>query len=199
MRAPYDRDTDDHCSGLLSCILRVSIAISHPVSEFRVFSVSIQVTDLDDSPPYFSNELITVLHRKLLESVLPGRRLSLTPATDRDAPMNSRHAYSLTTPTAWFRLDYSPHGGGGGGALLDVVLLRTLDRESRDSYTLDVRCEDLAGNAAVLRVIIEVIDVNDHAPSFDRHAYKVEVPEDLEVNIEAVSIVTGRYITTLQY
>lgn len=52
---------------------------------------------------------------------------------------------------------------------------RTLDREAAPRHALEVSCSDgrLAGTA---RVLVRVLDVNDHAPAFPQRFYELRVP-----------------------
>lgn len=62
-----------------------------------------------------------------------------------------------------------------------LVLEQRLDRESRDAYALTLLAVDGGSPArtASLRMIINVVDVNDNAPSFTVTShYETTVPEN---------------------
>lgn len=63
----------------------------------------------------------------------------------------------------------------------NVILMKRLDRETLDVYNLELTLQtkvNMASNASA-RLLIQVEDVNDNWPTFDRKEYLVTVPESL--------------------
>ena len=166
---PFDRDV--RCRNEEECVLKLSVAIYRPISEFRMFQVHVVVEDIDDSTPAFPSSSVTL---RILESATVGLALRLPVAADSDSPKNSRLSYALITSTSWFRLRSSPDG-------LDLMLLKSLDRETTREYTLEVECKDGAGNKGHLKVDILVVDVNDNRPRFQRNSYQLFLKENHQV------------------
>ncbi|KAK6176856.1 hypothetical protein SNE40_015076 [Patella caerulea] len=72
------------------------------------------------------------------------------------------------------------------GSSGDIYLAKLLDRENIDQYNLTVNVE--AQNERVSAVVIvDVLDVNDNDPKFDREAYKSDVTHEDEANKSVLS------------
>ncbi|OWK53006.1 Protocadherin-16 [Lonchura striata] len=95
------------------------------------------------------------------------------------------------------RLEYWVAGGDPGQDFsLDPVsgVLSTahaLDREQIASYSLIVVVQDHGSppRSATMSVTVQVLDLNDNAPSFAQASYTVEVPEDLPVGALVLQLV----------
>lgn len=84
-----------------------------------------------------------------------------------------------------------PHGdfqlGTSTGALSTS---RTLDRETRAEYTLEVVATDRGSPAlsTTVTVQVKVLDVNDNSPIFSRSSYSVEVSEDAAEGTQVLEV-----------
>nr|XP_057942442.1 protocadherin Fat 3 isoform X4 [Doryrhamphus excisus] len=143
--------------------------------------VSLKVLDVNDNAPLFAS-----LHyvASVYENAVPNTLLTRLQASDPDEGLNRTVAYSLVdSANGFFSID--PVSGV-------VVLERTLDRESQDSYRLRVRASDQAGQQGALfsqvDLTVLVLDVNDNAPVFQRRDYAVTVPEDVAVGAEVLRV-----------
>lgn len=58
-----------------------------------------------------------------------------------------------------------------------------MDRETKASYTLDIRAKDLGNpsRSSTVEVTVKVIDKNDNEPKFGENQYSFEVKEDASV------------------
>ncbi|KAI1241391.1 hypothetical protein IHE44_0004863 [Lamprotornis superbus] len=105
-------------------------------------------------------------------------------ATDPDGGENGRLEYRLTggDPGQDFSLD--PVSG-----VLSTA--HALDREQIASYSLIVVVQDHGSppRSATMSVTVQVLDLNDNAPSFAQASYTVEVPEDLPVGALVLQLV----------
>ncbi|XP_011502737.1 PREDICTED: protein dachsous [Ceratosolen solmsi marchali] len=78
----------------------------------------------------------------------------------------------------------------------EVFLTRQLDYETQHRHRLVISVFDGAGLSANLSLNIDVQDVNDNPPVFERNEYYVEVMEDIKINsqilqVTAVDLDTG--------
>lgn len=93
--------------------------------------------------------------------------------------MNSFH--SAGDPHGDFQLHAST------GALSTA---RSLDRETRSEYTLEVVAMDRGSPAlsATVTVEVKVLDVNDNSPVFGKNSYSVEVSEDAAEGTQVLEV-----------
>ncbi|KAK2908823.1 hypothetical protein Q8A67_004660 [Cirrhinus molitorella] len=135
--------------------------------------LSIQVLDVNDNPPVFSQESYKVV---LPERTSADSFVVSVSATDKDSGQNGRISYRLlSSPVRGFYID-PDNGSVFTNKLLNYVangnVLRLLV-EARDSGDPSL--------FSVTSVDIEVMDFNDNAPFFTQNSYEVSVPEDVSV------------------
>ena len=132
--------------------------------------VVINVLDDNDNRPEFLEEEYLFY----LEEGLPlGSQLGYVTAQDRD--QSDRLVYSLIG-SQYFSVD-SVSGM--------VKTRRVLDREQMETHEFQVRVSDSGDSpqSATVRVRIQVLDVNDNAPTFDKNMpQRVSVPENRPKN-----------------
>ncbi|CAI5643507.1 unnamed protein product [Oreochromis niloticus] len=143
--------------------------------------IFLKVLDVNDNAPLFSS---THYLASVYENASPKALLTRLQASDPDEGLNRTVLYSLVdSVNGFFSID--PVTGV-------VVLEKSLDRESRDSYRVRVQATDRAGQQGALSsqvdLTILVLDVNDNAPVFQRRDYAVTVPEDVAVGTEVVRV-----------
>ncbi|XP_076607153.1 protocadherin Fat 3 [Chaetodon auriga] len=143
--------------------------------------ISLKVLDVNDNAPSFSS-----IHylASVYENAAPKALLTRLQASDPDEGLNRTVVYSLVdSVNGFFSID--PVSGM-------VILEKSLDRESRDSYRVRVQATDQAGQQGALSsqvdLTILVLDVNDNAPVFQRRDYAVTVPEDVAVGTEVLRV-----------
>ncbi|XP_045678135.1 protocadherin gamma-B5 isoform X16 [Phyllostomus hastatus] len=118
----------------------------------------IQVTDANDNPPVFSQDIYRV---SLPENVPPGTSVLQVSATDLDEGANSEITYSFYRTGQVFRLN-SKSG--------EITTLRTLDFEEIKEYSIVVEGRDGGGLAAQCTVEINIQDENDNIPEITFHS-----------------------------
>ncbi|XP_070699525.1 protocadherin Fat 3 [Pempheris klunzingeri] len=143
--------------------------------------ISLKVVDVNDNAPSFSS---THYLASVFENAAPKALLTRLQATDPDEGLNRTVVYSLVdSVNGLFSVD--PVSGM-------VILEKSLDRESQDSYRVHVQATDQAGQQGALSsqvdLTILVLDVNDNAPVFQRRDYAVTVPEDVAVGTEVLRV-----------
>ncbi|XP_037604589.1 protocadherin Fat 3 [Sebastes umbrosus] len=143
--------------------------------------ISLKVLDVNDNAPSFSS---THYRASVYENAAPKALLTRLQASDPDEGFNRTVVYSLVdSVNGLFSID--PISGM-------VILEKSLDRESRDSYRVRVQATDQVGQQGALSsqvdLTILVLDVNDNAPVFQRRDYAVTVPEDVAVGTEVLRV-----------
>ncbi|KAM9846402.1 protocadherin Fat 3 [Aulostomus maculatus] len=143
--------------------------------------ISLKVLDVNDNAPSFSSSHYLA---SVFENAAPNTLLTRLQATDPDEGLNRSVVYSLVDSVSGF-FSIDPVSGV-------VILERSLDRESRDTFRIRVKATDQAGQQGALSsqvdLTILVLDVNDNAPVFQRRDYSVTVPEDVAVGTEVLRV-----------
>nr|XP_033478927.1 protocadherin Fat 4 [Epinephelus lanceolatus] len=130
-------------------------------------SVVVKVKDVNNNPPEFSKERYDVA---VFENLASGASILTLEVTDRDEGGFSDGYFLYTKDT----FDINRQG---------VVSLRkdvTLDRETTDSYVLQVVAVDQVtdGLSSTAQLNITVLDYNDNAPQFPSIPDPLTIPED---------------------
>ncbi|XP_076861955.1 protocadherin gamma-A8-like isoform X18 [Brachyhypopomus gauderio] len=163
-------DREVLCGQTTPCTLHFQIILENPL-EF--FSVTIEVTDINDNPPRFSkNEM----EFEISESAFSGARFVIERAVDDDVGINGLQSYTLK-PTDNFVLKL--HSLSSGSKNVEMVLQKPLDREKQDHITLLLTAVD-GGEpkmSGTMQIQIIVLDANDNAPVCLQPLYKTSVTE----------------------
>ena len=134
--------------------------------------LTVDVGDSNDNAPIFKSDLYTVT---VSEDFPIDSALVQVQATDADDGDNGRVVYRLAQQTAAaFGDTFAVESNTG-----EVLLGKELDYEKIAQYMLLVTASDggLASMVVYTRVVVTVIDVNDHRPSIRFNAVE-EVPEN---------------------
>lgn len=135
--------------------------------------------------------LESVLHMELAQGGLLPLGLTL-PTLPDPVVMGFMLSRAFLTPVTGMLPCYSASSFLGGDPGQDFSLdpvsgvlstAHALDREQIASYSLIVVVQDHGSppRSATMSVTVQVLDLNDNAPSFAQATYMVEVPEDLPV------------------
>ena len=104
-------------------------------------------------------------------------------AKDEDHGYNGRLQYVITSGNEGSTFKMDTHSG-------DLLVMNTVDRETRDMYTITISVSDMGSPAksasAVLQ--IDVKDINDNAPEFYKDSYRVRVAEDVKLNTSILRV-----------
>ena len=95
----------------------------------------------------------------------------------------------LINPILFYSFEYAIKFGNNAGHFSinkntgEVRTTRTLDRENIARYTLVIVAQDvnLRCHKGRTELIVDVGDVNDHGPKFDRNPYQFSIREDTPV------------------
>ncbi|XP_032951867.1 protocadherin gamma-B5 isoform X17 [Rhinolophus ferrumequinum] len=118
----------------------------------------IQVTDANDNPPVFNQEVYRV---SLPENVPPGSTVLQVSATDLDEGINSEVTYSFKRTGQVFHLN-SKSG--------EITTLSTLDFEEIKEYSIVVEGRDGGGLVGQCTVEVNIQDENDNSPEVTFHS-----------------------------
>ena len=131
------------------------------------------VVDVNDNEPVFD---LKYYHKSIRENIIVGSSILTFNAQDSDHIGNSVR-YSLIS------------NGDSNSFLLNnttgvLTVVSPLDYEIKKVYTFNIRAQDSANRKliAVTHVTVDVIDVNDNAPSFvDVNTYEISVIENINM------------------
>ena len=191
LRTATSIDRDVICLHQSSCTLTMDVATG-PAEFFSVINIAVDVNDINDNPPTFTEDFVEV---SVSELSLPGASFALPIALDLDYGRNGLEHYTLQEDSEDFELAQSIEDGE-----LSLVLKRPLDREKQSFYQLTVLAFDggdpvLSGSLAV---DVSVGDANDNSPQFVNQSYTAFINEDMPVNqtlirVHAVDADIGEY------
>ncbi|XP_060102406.1 protocadherin Fat 1 isoform X1 [Heteronotia binoei] len=138
-----------------------------------VVTVNINVTDINDNTPVFSQDTYTAV---ISEDAEVEQSVITVMAADADGPSNNHIHYSIIDGNQGspFTIDLT---------LGEVKVAKPLDREKFSGYTLTVQASD-NGNPPrvnVTTVNIDVSDVNDNPPVFSKGNYSIIIQENKPV------------------
>ncbi|CAD5219163.1 unnamed protein product [Bursaphelenchus xylophilus] len=135
---------------------------------FNIDEIRIKVLDVNDNEPDFG---VTQKNFQILEAAPIGSKLILPMANDKDNDENGEIVeYSIVpegSPFNVVNLDGSLH----------LELMRALDREAVERYELTVIARDggSPSRTGKLQVEIQVVDVNDNFPVFEKNLYEFTI------------------------
>uniref|UniRef100_A0A8C6RX97 Protocadherin gamma subfamily B, 2 n=1 Tax=Nannospalax galili TaxID=1026970 RepID=A0A8C6RX97_NANGA len=132
--------------------------------------IRIQVTDANDNPPMFSQDVFRVTLR---EDVPPGFSVLQVMATDQDEGINAEITYSFHNVDEhvehFFKLDKKTG---------EITTKDNLDFESAKSYSLNVEAKDPGDLASHCSIQVEILDENDCVPEVTVTSVFTPLPED---------------------
>ncbi|XP_077122298.1 protocadherin gamma-B1-like isoform X26 [Ranitomeya variabilis] len=168
-------DKESLCEAAADCVLTFDVVVENPLN---VFSVKINIQDINDNSPKYLHDTLTL---EMSELTSPGRRFILQKAEDLDVGVNSLISYSLSE-NQYFALGEKV--STDGSVFPELILEKPLDRETQNKHELILTASD-GGNpvqtgTALINIIIN--DINDNSPVFTQDVYKVSVRENIPVN-----------------
>ena len=136
--------------------------------------ISIEVLDENDNAPQFKK---SEEHVRFSENRRPGTLQTISTAIDADSGLNGNVTdYRIVSGEGPFELIYNTKDFG---EILIINVTGELDRETRDSYFLQISATDKGTppKTGYMNVNITIDDVNDNSPVFDPSTYNARVNE----------------------
>ncbi|KAM8835014.1 protocadherin-16 [Synchiropus picturatus] len=127
------------------------------------------VTDQNDNPPVFSSPWAV----SVMEDQPVGYVLLFVKAGDQDEGENGRVSYRIQAGNSAARFSLDPNTGS-------LSILKALDREEQEVFNLTIIAEDHGKPqlSASQPLCVQLIDVNDEAPVFQRAEFEALVMEN---------------------
>lgn len=146
---------------------------------YALIHVEVAVRDINDNAPKFP---VPEMYIEIFESAPEGIRFPLEVAKDEDVGRNYIQTYTISS-NEHFIVDVL--SGEEGGLYAELVLVKELDRENEDTYTLDITALDEGAPplSGVLTVRIKVLDINDNTPTFENSFIKITLTEEAKVGL----------------
>lgn len=154
-----------------------SLQFQATTNAFHIFQITVILVDTNDNSPKFSRSSTTVA---IPEDARPEvTRFPLPSADDPDSGLFGLQRYVLLPETETFAL------ANNTGSEMFLVLKKSLDHEVFPSYEFKVIAYDGGSppRTGQLAISITVIDVNDHAPSFDQEQYNVTISKSISPGV----------------
>ncbi|XP_072254173.1 protocadherin gamma-C5-like, partial [Pyxicephalus adspersus] len=166
-------DRESLCGTSSSCLLHLEIVAENPL---ELFSLDIEVLDINDNSPYFSTNNQVIKITELIAS--PGVQFPLENAKDLDVGHNGVTLYNLS-PNPYFSLSVT--NWKDGTLIAELVLEKILDREDKSEHKLVLTAIDGGEppRSGSTQITVIVLDINDNAPVFDQPRYKINIQENL--------------------
>ncbi|KAL2077290.1 hypothetical protein ACEWY4_026794 [Coilia grayii] len=164
-------DREGLCGQNPSCVLALQVLIDNPLQLFRV---EVDIQDINDNFPVF----ITSEHvLNIAESTTVGTRFPLKGAEDLDVGSNALKSYKLS-PNEHFVLNLK--STKSGVKVPELMLQKPLDREKQPVHQLVLTAVDGGSppRSGTTEIVINVLDINDNAPQFEKVSYELQLRED---------------------
>uniref|UniRef100_A0A3P9A706 Protocadherin-8 n=1 Tax=Esox lucius TaxID=8010 RepID=A0A3P9A706_ESOLU len=176
-------DREQLCPRSPRCFVTFDI-VAFSKEKFQLIHVEIEVRDINDNSPQFLHNETTV---EISENVLVDSRFPLDIAVDHDVGNNYIQSYHIS-PSSHFIVDVRSREDGVKYA--ELVLVKAMDREAEDSYTIEVTATDGGEppRSGSMTVHIKVLDFNDNSPTFEHNSLKVELYEDSPLGYQVLKV-----------
>lgn len=173
-------DRDVVCRQNPKCIISLEVMSN----SMEICVIKVEIEDLNDNAPRFPTSHIDI---EISENAAPGTRFPLEGASDPDSGVFGVQSYSIT-PNELFGLEIKTRGDGS--KIAELVVQKSLDRETQSHYTYELSAEDGGDPPKIgaVQLNIKVIDSNDNNPVFDEPVYTVNVMENSPVNTIVIDL-----------
>ncbi|CAI9732465.1 protocadherin beta-15-like [Octopus vulgaris] len=174
-------DAESLCKYNTECFRMVDVAVQKDQSFFKILEIKVVIEDANDHQPEFPSKHISL---QFSDGDKKDTMRSIPNAVDRDVSVkNSQISYQLKENSdELFTLSFSKRFDGSYN--LGINLEKEIDREVKDTYTLQVIATDGGSppKQGVLSIKISVTDVNDNPPVYSQNSYNVTVNNQYQKN-----------------
>ena len=203
-RLPFDVNNatgDVYVSGVVdheeSRVYRLTVKArdrGSPPSEPASVSLTVHVVDLNDNAPTISVDTLSSTPgvAEIAEGSAVGSFVAHLSVFDADVGSKGRFTCELreegTTPQRP-RFTLTPMIGGDDGEF-QIRTSSELDHERQVLHELTVVCSDYGtpSMTSMMRVVVNVTDINDHDPEFVQSTYSAELDENNYIGAEVVTV-----------
>ncbi|XP_041050263.1 cadherin-23-like [Carcharodon carcharias] len=174
-------DKEQLCEDGLSCVLVFEAVIENPL---KLYHLEIEILDINDNAPAFKASELNI---EIPELQPAGTSFPLQSAIDPDAGTNSVRFYQLSS-SEYFTL--KTHSENEKTEIPELVLERPLDREQQAVHQLTLTAFDGGSpeKSGTTQIKINVLDVNDNAPSCEQNIYQTTTAENIPKNTLIVKV-----------
>ncbi|KAI5629977.1 protocadherin-19 isoform X1, partial [Silurus asotus] len=173
-------DRDTVCRQTPKCVISLEVMSN----SMEICVIKIEILDVNDNAPRFPTSHIDI---EISENAAPGTRFPLEGASDPDSGSNGVQTYTIT-PNDIFGLEIKTRGDGS--KIAELIVEKTLDRETQSHYTFEITAEDGGEppKTGSVQLNVKVIDSNDNNPVFDEPVYTVNVMENSPTNTLVIDL-----------
>jgi len=157
---------------------------------FSTLVIDVSVLDANDNRPQFEHVTYSV---SVLETTPVGSVVARVSAIDRDAGLNGRVRYKMTSRSqALYGDRYSILADTG-----EVVLLKSFEYAFQAYYSISIAAEDYGDvpSTSVASLFMTVVDVNDHSPEITFDPIGSEPSESRDGSTEGLFSVSRRSLS----
>ncbi|GAB1604334.1 putative protocadherin beta-18, partial [Argonauta hians] len=180
-------DSEKLCKYNTECFRIVEVAVRHKESFVKVIEVKVIIDDVNDHTPEFPIKDVSI---QFYETDSRGTTKSIPNAIDKDVGfLNSQITYQLKKDMDDpFKLSVVKKIDGT--RKLSIVLQKKLDREVKETYTLQVVAKDdgSPSHQGVLTIHVTVTDENDNQPVFSKNVYNVSINNRHDIYTPIVTV-----------
>ncbi|KAM6923457.1 uncharacterized protein FYW49_005903 [Xenentodon cancila] len=172
-------DREELCAKASKCTINVEAVMNSPLKLYRI---EVNILDINDNIPSFSGKSQFI---DIAENVLPGAIFPVLSAYDADVGKNDINTYKLKA-NEYFSL--AVHKGERVSA--DLVLQKALDREKQAVIKLTLTAVDggTPVNSGTSEIIINVLDINDNFPTFEKTLHKTTITENAPIGTTVITV-----------
>ncbi|KAL4713625.1 hypothetical protein ACJJTC_017666 [Scirpophaga incertulas] len=167
-------------------------ATSNDGSKHSEAKIILEIINLNDNAPVFEKELYKV---SILESAQHPEVLVTVKATDADAILTDEDKTNGYSDVRYLlrgeNSDIFTINNATG--IIQVALNKSLDRERQSVLRFEVEAYDIPkGGADRLKstalILVDVLDVDDNTPTFEKPVYTAVVPENVPIGISVLKV-----------
>ncbi|XP_061129208.1 protocadherin alpha-3-like isoform X11 [Syngnathus typhle] len=174
-------DREEACERISPCVINLKTVLENPL---EVHYVAVEILDINDHSPVFLEKGKKL---EISESAMPGARFQLQAARDPDVGQFSIQQYKLSQ-NEYFRVEVKDRGEDRKVPFL--VLLKQLDRETTGRQRLRLTAVDggKPPKSGSIELTVDVLDVNDNSPVFDKEVYSASLNENVPVGTVVIQV-----------